>query len=202
MVMSNPLTSIGETSASASWLIRGTRRSPPLLTWSHRYFAFSSPSAFCLFDLPSRCFITIKASSVTPALRSRQIERADSRVMRVIFFLLFLFLPSMEPSGDWIRGKKGGEGRTESTSSCLPLPVLLCFWGKQRDTREAAVYSDGLKTDDAVYRNKFVSKHLPFQNEVDKLSNDESMKFKQLEEEKEQHGEGHYFPCNKLTSTA
>lgn len=93
MVMSNPLTSIGETSAGASWLIRGTRRSPPLLTWSHRYFAFSSPSALCLFDLPSRCFITIKASSVTPALRSRQIERADSRVMRVIFFFFFFFCP-------------------------------------------------------------------------------------------------------------
>lgn len=60
----------------------------------------------------------------------------------------------------------------ESTSSCLPLPVLLCFWGKQRDTREDGVCTDGLKTNDAVYRNKFVSKHLPFQNEVEKLSND------------------------------
>lgn len=79
----------------------------------------------------------------------------------------------MEPSGDWIRGIKGGG--TESTSNCLPLPVLLYFWGKQRDTREAAVYSDGLKTDDAVYRHKLVSKHLPFQNEVDELSNDDEM---------------------------
>lgn len=60
----------------------------------------------------------------------------------------------------------------ESTSSCLPLPMLLCFWGKQRDTREAVVYSNGLKTGYAVYRTKFVSKHLPFQNEVDRLSND------------------------------
>lgn len=50
--------------------------------------------------------------------------------------------------------------------------MLLCFWGKQRDTIEAAVYSNGLKTDDAVYRRKSVSKHLPFQNEVDEPSND------------------------------